>query len=98
MMSKILGIGTDLVELARLQRAYEKHGSRFLDRIFRPQEIKKRQGWALTQHLGGLFAAKEAALKALGTGWGQGLGIERLHLSISHEDRYAMAFVIAEGT
>ena len=73
MTARILGIGIDLVELARLSEVLERHGRRFVERICRAGEVAERVGpTALVQHVGGLFAAKEAVLKALGTGWGQG--------------------------
>ena len=71
--ARILGIGLDLVELARLAALLSRHRTRFLERVCRPGEAAARgDGDALVQHLGGLFAAKEAVLKALGTGWGSG--------------------------
>ena len=73
MSSRILGIGIDLVELERLAAILARHGDRFLERICRPGEVApKRTSNFLIQHVGGLFAAKEAVLKALGTGWGSG--------------------------
>lgn len=76
----ILGTGIDIVELPRIERLYERHGDGFLKRICRPGEVQSRQGEALIQHLGGLFAAKEAVLKALGTGWAQGLGLRQVEV------------------
>jgi holo-[acyl-carrier protein] synthase len=71
--ARILGIGLDLVELARLADLLSRHRARFLDRVCRPGEVGARgDGDAMVQHVGGLFAAKEAVLKALGTGWGSG--------------------------
>lgn len=80
-MNKILGIGTDLVELERLDLSLRRHGQRLIDRICRPGEVNTaRQGKAMLQHIGGLFAAKEAVLKALGTGMGQGLGFRQVEV------------------
>lgn len=76
----ILGIGVDIVELGRIQDMQERHPERFVRRFCRPGECQKRQGAALIEHLGGLFAAKEAALKALGTGWAQGLGLRQVEV------------------
>jgi holo-[acyl-carrier protein] synthase len=70
----VLGVGLDLVEVARLAAAVERHGERFERRVCRPGEVRERTGAGRMQHLAGLFAAKEAVLKALGTGWAQGLG------------------------
>jgi holo-[acyl-carrier protein] synthase len=64
-------IGMDLVEIERIARALDRWGGRFLDRIFLAEEIDQRRihPAALAQHVAGRFAAKEAAMKALGTGW-----------------------------
>jgi holo-[acyl-carrier protein] synthase len=67
----ILGVGIDLVAVARVERLLARHGARFLDRCFVNGEAI-RPGDA--EHLAGLLAAKEAAFKALGTGWGAGVG------------------------
>lgn len=65
----IVGVGTDIVEIARIERAAGRHGGRFLKRIFTEGEIaycgRMARSW---QHLAGRWAAKEAASKALGTG------------------------------
>lgn len=65
----IQGVGTDIIEIQRIKEAIERHGERFLDRLFTPkeQEYCKRYKDA-TPHFAGRFAAKEAVLKALGTG------------------------------
>lgn len=76
----ILGLGLDVVDLGRIRSLYERHGERFTARICRPGEIQPRQGNALIEHLGGLFAAKEAVLKALGTGWAQGLSLRMVEV------------------
>ena len=73
MSARILGIGLDLVELSRMSEILDRHERRFLDRVCRPGEVLRHSGTAaFVQHVGGLFAAKEAVLKALGTGWGRG--------------------------
>ena len=80
-MNHILGVGIDLIELERLDLSLRRHGQRLIDRICRPGEVNTaRQGKALLQHIGGLFAAKEAVLKALGTGWGRGLGFRQVEI------------------
>lgn len=76
----VVGLGIDVVDLARIRRLYERHGGRFTERICRPGEIRPRQGDALIEHLGGLFAAKEAVLKALGTGWAEGLSLRMVEV------------------
>ena len=65
--------GVDMVACARLRTAIDRHGDRFLRRVFTPTELdyclgKKRE----IEHLAGRFAAKEAVMKVLGTGWGNG--------------------------
>ena len=65
----IIGIGIDIVEVSRLQRSVEKHGDRFLHRIFTQEELHYCQSKAnCYQHFAVRFAAKEALLKAIGTG------------------------------
>lgn len=76
----ILGIGLDVVGLERIGRIHARHGAAFVRRICRPGEVKPYQGQALIEHLGGLFAAKEAMFKALGTGWGQGVGFRQVEI------------------
>ena len=71
----ILGHGIDIVETSRIKRLVEEHGQRFLDRCFTPEE---QRYCALNEkryfeHLAGRFAAKEAVLKVLGTGWRGGI-------------------------
>jgi holo-[acyl-carrier protein] synthase len=67
----IVGLGLDLVEVKRVAAMLTRHGPRFLDRCFAPGEVT-RPGDA--EHVAGLLAAKEAAFKALGSGWGGGVG------------------------
>lgn len=70
----ILGIGNDIVEVARIKSILTRYPQRFLDRVFTPHEQQyclRRKEPAL--HLAGRFAAKEAIVKALGTGFSQGL-------------------------
>lgn len=71
---QILGHGLDLVEVPRIARLLQEHGQRFQQRCFTSQELaycadQKR----LAEHLAGRFAAKEAILKALGTGLSGGI-------------------------
>jgi len=63
-----LSTGVDLVEINRLQEAIERHGDRFLQRIFTSQELQEVRG--NLPSLAARFAAKEAVAKALGTGIG----------------------------
>lgn len=67
----IVGLGIDVVAVERVERLLARHGARFLARCFVDGEAV-RPGDA--EHLAGLLAAKEAAFKALGTGWDSGVG------------------------
>jgi holo-[acyl-carrier protein] synthase len=72
--STILGIGTDIIECERITKMMEKHGEVFLQRVFTRQEIDYCScRKAADQHYAGRWAAKEAVLKALGTGWAFGI-------------------------
>jgi len=73
-MPDIIGIGTDITECLRIARMIERHGELFISRVYTPDEIQYCQGRAqATQHFTGRWAAKEAILKALGTGWRRGI-------------------------
>jgi holo-[acyl-carrier protein] synthase len=70
----VIGIGTDIVETSRIEQMIERHGELFLDRVYTPHEVgycSVRK--AAPQHYAGRWAAKEAVLKALGTGWARGI-------------------------
>ena len=70
----ILGIGTDIVECLRIAQMIERHGELFITRVYTPGEIEYCQSRKqATQHFAGRWAAKEAVLKALGTGWRRGI-------------------------
>ncbi|MDE7300029.1 MAG: holo-ACP synthase [Lachnospiraceae bacterium] len=117
----IVGIGTDIVEIGRIERAYSCAG--FAQRVYTEREQELIGGRA--SRAAGNFAVKEAVVKAFGTGFrgidpveievlrdeagkpyivlrgaalarsGE-LGIRQLHVSISNERQYAIAFVTAE--
>lgn len=61
-----VAVGIDIIEVARVQRVYEKHGERFLRRVYTEIEVLQCRG--KVARLAGRFAAKEAISKALGTG------------------------------
>ncbi len=71
----ILGHGIDIVETARIRQLVGEHAQRFLDRVFTPAEQAycARNPKRYFEHLAGRFAAKEAVLKVLGTGWRGGI-------------------------
>ena len=71
----ILGIGIDIIEVARIRASHEKFGERFLNRILLPAEIAYCLSYKFpAPHLAARFAAKEAISKAFGTGIGRQLG------------------------
>jgi holo-[acyl-carrier protein] synthase len=70
----IVGTGIDLERVDRIRAALERHGRRFLERVFTAQEIAYAEGRkARCESYAARFAAKEAAMKALGTGWDRGV-------------------------
>ena len=70
----ILGIGSDLIDVRRIERAIERHGERFIGRIFTATERAKAEGRARSaETYAKRFAAKEACAKALGTGLRRGV-------------------------
>ena len=124
----ILGLGTDIVEIPRITRAYARHGEKFIRRILTTEEREQCRESELVSFMAKRFAAKEAFSKALGMGirsvmsW-QAVSILRsekgeprikvhsealkkqlmertvgnIHISISDEKLYAIAFVILEA-
>jgi holo-[acyl-carrier protein] synthase len=68
-----IGHGTDLVEVERIREILEKQGHRFLQRLYTPGERVMAGEVPSVRFLAGRFAAKEAILKALGTGWVPGV-------------------------
>lgn len=123
----ILGTGIDLAEVTRVREAIERYGDKFVQRIYTPLEIAYVERKANKyERYAARFAAKEAGMKAIGTGWRKGvrwhdfevvnlptgrptlrlhgvaaevaskLGVERIHLSLTHTAEQGMAFVILE--
>ncbi len=125
----LIGHGIDIIECDRIKHIWDRHGERFLRRVFTEGEI----AYCLARknplpHLAGRFAAKEAVLKVLGTGWrgaicwtdvevtnvtsgrpsvvltghsariARSLGIQTVHISITHTGRYGAASAIGVGT
>jgi len=88
----VIAHGIDLVETDRIRDMYARHGQRFLDRIFTPAE----QAYCLDRkrkfdHLAGRFAAKEAVLKVLGTGWRNGIAWTDIEITNSAAGEPAVA-------
>ncbi len=74
--------GIDMVECSRLLAAIDRHGRRLLGRVFTPTELEyctAKKRWI--EHLSGRFAAKEAVLKVLGTGWARGISWQDIEVS-----------------
>jgi len=70
----IVGTGIDIAEVPRIRKSIERFGERFLQRVFTPGEIRYCDSKANRfERYAARFAAKEAAMKALGTGWNHGV-------------------------
>ena len=77
----IKGLGIDLVETGRIARALSRHGKRFEERVFTQLELSQCADRPdRVQALAARFAAKEACLKALGTGWAEGLAFRQIEI------------------
>lgn len=128
----IIGVGMDMVEIGRVKRFLEgQSGQRFLEKVLTPAErlLAQERHRRIAEFVAGRFAAKEAVVKALGTGIGAVTGFQdvevlpapggqpvavlsagaldrlgmkggvsglKLHLSITHTENNAAAYVIAE--
>lgn len=127
----ILGVGTDIVEIERIKKVYDRFEHKFLQKCFHPSEVNEFEQCSPAQKMPFLakrFAAKEAVAKAFGTGFVDHvrlsqiyvvrnksgkpevrldgdtavffetlhLGPKKIHLSLSDEVSYAIAFVIIE--
>jgi holo-[acyl-carrier protein] synthase len=88
----LVGLGIDVVEIARIRRSLDRFADRFLSRLLRPDEavfLPSPDGpcWRIAEWVSGRFAAKEAALKALGTGLAAGIGLHDLRIVPNDEGR-----------
>ena len=80
----VIGVGTDVIEIARIAQSIDRFGDRFLDRVFTPREIAYcRRKKNAAESFAARFAAKEAGAKALGTGISQ--GVSWLELEVNRE-------------
>ena len=75
----IVGLGTDLIGIERIRGIHARQGRRFLDRVYTPEE----QAYCLaardpSERLAARWAAKEALMKALGTGWARGVDFRQI--------------------
>ncbi|WP_027722658.1 holo-[acyl-carrier-protein] synthase [Maridesulfovibrio zosterae] len=122
----IIGLGIDITELDRIKRSLEKFGERFIKKILTEEEMQLVPDKNPVPYVSARFAAKEAAVKALGTGFAEGItfqciqisrlnsgapelifrgkalarssemGVQSIHLSITHGRDTAAAVVILE--
>ncbi len=77
----IVGIGTDIVDNARIESVISRHGERFVKRIFSGREIEHLRKFNYSrQTVGASFAAKEALVKALGTGFRYGISFSDMEI------------------
>ncbi|HEV2348832.1 MAG TPA: holo-ACP synthase [Terriglobia bacterium] len=80
----IVGTGVDIAETSRIEQVFERHGERFSKKIYTSAEIAYCEKFKnKAERYAARFAAKEAAFKALGTGWGNGVhwvDVEVTHL------------------
>jgi holo-[acyl-carrier protein] synthase len=89
----IVGTGVDLCEVGRLREAMERHGERFKHRVFTDREIAYSERKAnLYERFAARFAAKEAGMKALGTGWRGGIGWRDFEVTNFPTGRPTLAF------
>lgn len=88
----IVGLGTDIVEIVRIGRMVEKHGELFLNRVYTEDEIRYcRRRKESYQHFAGRWAAKEAVMKALGTGFVRGIHWKDVEVVNRHSGRPQIA-------
>lgn len=92
----IVGIGTDIVEVDRIARMLGDHGDHFLERVFTPAEIEhcnpRRES---APHYAGRWAAKEAVMKVLGTGFTKDVGWTDIEIQVKPSGQ---PFVILHGS
>lgn len=89
----IFGIGTDIVRVARMQRDLDRYGERFAERILSVTELAEFRDNARPAHfLARRFAAKEAAAKAMGTGFRDGITLRQIAVLHNEHGRPALEF------
>ncbi len=95
----IIGLGEDLVEIKRIQRLIEEKGDRFLQKCFTTSEIELADNHKTddrrVSYFAKRFAAKEACLKALGTGMREGLSWH--DMSVSNDDLGRPVLTVSNG-
>lgn len=89
----IVGMGVDIIEVPRVRAAIERFGERFLRRLFTPGEIRYCESKANKyERFAARFAAKEAALKAIGTGLSRGISWQDVEVVREPSGRPTLAF------
>ncbi len=89
----IVGTGIDIAEVLRIAAAIKRHGDRFLRRVFTEDEIRYCEAKAnRVERYAARFAAKEAAMKALGTGWNHGVRWRDIEVCRQPGSRPTIAF------
>jgi len=89
----IVGIGIDVAEVDRVRDAIERHGRRFLERIYCASEIAYVENKANRyERYAARFAAKEAGMKAIGTGWRRGVRWQDFEVANLPSGRPTLAF------
>jgi holo-[acyl-carrier protein] synthase len=89
----IFGIGTDIVQVARIHQCLERYGERFAERILSEGELREYRDNSRPSHfLARRFAAKEAAVKALGTGFRGGISLRDVTVHHDGAGRPLLAF------
>ncbi len=77
----IVGLGTDIVEIERIREMIDRHGDSFVQRIFTPAEVAYcQQRKHSAEPFAGRWAAKEAVMKVLGTGFVQGTHFQEVEV------------------
>ena len=89
----IVGTGVDIAEVARVAASIERFGRRFTGRVFTPDEIRYCESKAnKAERYAARFAAKEAAMKAIGTGWRHGVTWQDIEVKRVPGGRPTVAF------
>src|SRR5271168_1451906 len=89
----IVGTGIDIAEVPRIAAAISRFGERFLRRIFTPGEIRYCESKAnRVERYAARFAAKEAGMKAIGTGWNHGVAWQDIEVSREPGGRPTLTF------
>ena len=84
----IVGLGTDIVEILRIGRMIERHGELFLNRVFTEDEVRYCQRRKeCYQHFAGRWAAKEAVMKVLGTGFIRGISWQDIEVKATRSGK-----------